>query len=98
MKPITTIRAHKLLGWGCEGFLCNVVEIEASEPSLQDIPVVREFSNVFLEEIPSVPRLREVKFYIDLVSGATPISKALYRMAPLELKELKTQLDQLLEK
>jgi len=47
----------------------------------------------FLQEVPVV---RE--FCIDLVPGATPISKVPYRMAPVELKELKTQLDELLEK
>ena len=45
-----------------------------------------------------MPPLREVEFCIDLVLGATPISKAPYRMTPVELKELKTQLDELLEK
>jgi len=45
-----------------------------------------------------MPPLRKVKFCIDLVPGATPISRAPYRMAPIELKELKTQLDELLEK
>ena len=45
-----------------------------------------------------MPLLREVEFYIDLIPKATPISKAPYRMAPAELKELKVQLDELLEK
>jgi len=75
------------------------METEAAEPSIQDIPVVREFLNVFfLEVILGMPPLREVEFCIDLVLGATPISKAPYRMTPVELKELKTQLDELLEK
>jgi len=52
---------------------------------------------VFLEEFPSMPPRREVEFCVDLTPGATPISKAPYRMAPAELKELKTQLDELLE-
>ena len=57
-----------------------------------------EFSNVLSEEMPGMPRLREVEFYIHLIPGATPISKAPYQMAPVELKELRTQLDELLEK
>jgi len=98
VKMITIIKARKLLGKGCKGFLCSVVKIEAAEPSLEDIPVVWEFSDVFLEEIPGMPTLREVELCIDLVPGATAISKALYRMAPAKLKELKRQLGTLLEK
>jgi len=75
-----------------------VLETEAPEPLLKDIPVVQEFPDVFSEEISGMPPPREVKFCIDLMLGATPISKAPYRMAPVELKELKTQLDELLDK
>jgi len=74
------------------------VETETPEVSLRDIPLVQELPDVFLEEIPGMPPPREVEFYIDLIPGATPISKAPYRMASTELKELKTQLDKLLEK
>ena len=59
---------------------------------------MKEFPNVFPDEIPGMPPLREVEFCIDLAPGATPISKAPYRMTPTELKELKTQLEELLEK
>jgi len=89
--------AHKLLGKGCEGFLCNVVKTGDVEPSLEGIPVVREFADVFPEEIPRMLPIREVEFCIDLTPGAIPISKAPYYMASTELKELKIQLDELLE-
>ena len=56
---------------------------------LNDIPIVRDYPNVFPEELPGLPPKIEVEFPIKLVSGTTPISKAPYRMAPLELKELK---------
>ena len=102
VKLITAIKAHKLLGRGCEGSLYNVVETEVAEPFLQNIPVIREFldvfSNVFTGEIPGMPPLREVEFCIDLIPRATPIFKAPYRMAPAELKELKKHLVKLLEK
>ena len=78
VKMITIIKARKLLGKGCKGFLCSVVKIEAAEPSLEDIPVVRKFQDVFPEEIPDMPPLREVEFYINLIPRATPISKAPY--------------------
>ncbi|XP_074305116.1 uncharacterized protein LOC141640055 [Silene latifolia] len=66
--------------------------------ALNSIPVVKEFSDVFPEEIPRMPPYREVDFTIELIPGSAPISKSPYRMAPAELKELKIQLDELLEK
>ena len=60
--------------------------------------MVREFPDLFPDEISGMPALREVEFCIDLTRGATPISKAPYRMVPAKLKELKTQLEELLEK
>jgi len=95
---LSVTKAQKLLGKGCEGFLCHVKRTEDVEPSLEDIPVVREFPDVFSDEIGCMPPLREVEFCVDLIPGATPISKAAYRIARAELKELKTQLDELLEK
>jgi len=74
------------------------VESETAESFFEDILVVREFPNVFPEEIPCMPPHREVEFYIDLIPRATPISEAPYRMESAELKELKTQLDEMLEK
>jgi len=89
---------HKLLRRGCKGFLCNIVEIKEAEPSFQDIPVVPEFLDVFWEEIPSMSPLMEAEFCIDLAPGATPMSGAPYRMAPAELKDLKTQLELTVQK
>ena len=65
---------------------------------LDDIPVVREFPDVFPEDLPGIPIDREIEFSIDLHPGTSPISKAPYRMAPIELKELKEQLQELLDK
>ena len=53
---------------------------------------------MFPEELPGVPLEREVDLSIEVVQGTTPISRAPYRMAPIELKELKTQLQELLDK
>ena len=62
---------------------------------LEDIPVVREFQDVFLEDLPGIPPDREIDFQIELALGTEPISKVPYRMAPLELKELKVQMEEL---
>ncbi|XP_073119676.1 uncharacterized protein [Henckelia pumila] len=63
-----------------------------AELKLEDIPVVQEFPDVFPEELPGTVPDREVEFEINLVPDAVPISKAPYRMAPAELKELKDKL------
>ena len=62
------------------------------------MPVVREFLKVVPEDLPGLPPDREIEFAIDLIPGTAPISKAPYRMAPTELKELKIQLQELLDK
>ena len=66
--------------------------------ALEDIPVVCEYPDVFLEELPGKPPDREVEFFIELKPGTTPISKRPYRMPPNELRELKEQLKVLLDK
>ncbi|KAJ4950212.1 hypothetical protein NE237_027044 [Protea cynaroides] len=65
---------------------------------MEDIDVVRNFLDVFPEELPGLPPDRVTEFIIDLIPGAAPVSKAPYRMAPTELKELKVQLQELLDK
>jgi hypothetical protein len=95
---ISALRANRLLRKGCQGFLASVVDLQKKELEIEDIPVVREFPDVFPEDLPGLPPNREVEFSIDLVPGTAPISKAPYRMAPAELKELKGQLEELLDK
>ena len=66
--------------------------------TLLDIPVVCEFSDVFLDELPGLPPDRDVEFKIELLPAIAPISWRLYRMTPNELAELKVQLQELLQK
>ena len=63
-----------------------------------DIPVVCEFPDVFPEELPGLPPEREIEFTVELVPGTLPFAQTPYRMAPAELRELKRQLEELLEK
>ena len=65
---------------------------------LEDILVVREFLDIFPDDLPGIPLDREIEFQIELAPGTEPISKAPYRMAPLELKELKVQMEELVNK
>ncbi|WVZ97796.1 hypothetical protein U9M48_043308 [Paspalum notatum var. saurae] len=72
----------------------NATEIQ----EIKKIPVVCEFPDVFLKELPGLPPDRNVEFSIELVPDTAPVSKRPYRMAPDELKELKTQLQEQLDK
>jgi hypothetical protein len=65
---------------------------------LEDIPVVCEYPDVFPDDLPGMPPDREIEFIIELQPGTAPISKRPYRMPPNELAELKTQLQDLLDK
>lgn len=97
MKIICALQARTLLSHGYEGFLATIHDTNSHVPSIRDQPVVSEFPDVFPDELPGIPPIREVEFGIELIPGAEPISKAPYRMAPIELKELKDQLQELLE-
>ncbi|WVZ61646.1 hypothetical protein U9M48_011487 [Paspalum notatum var. saurae] len=76
-----------------------VATVNATEvDEIRKIPVVCDFPDVFPEELPGIPPDRDVEFRIDLVPGTAPVSKRPYRMAPDELKELKIQLQEQLDK
>jgi hypothetical protein len=66
--------------------------------AISDVPVVCEFEDVFPAELPGLPPDRDVEFVINLVPGIAPIAQSPYRMAEVELKLLKAELDSLLEK
>ena len=87
-----------MLRKGYQGYLALVRDITAEKTSILDVPVVCEFLNVFLKELPGLPPHRGIKFYIDVVSDTALISMPPYTMAPAELKELKEQLQELLNK
>ncbi|WRX20683.1 Reverse transcriptase domain - like 10 [Theobroma cacao] len=95
---ISTIKALKLVWKGYLAYLAHVIDTSKGEPKLEDVPIVNEFSDVFSDELPGLPLNREFEFTIDLFSGIAPISIPLYRMAPTELKELKVQLQELVDK
>ncbi|PON48588.1 hypothetical protein PanWU01x14_236250 [Parasponia andersonii] len=100
MVPIISmIKARKLLEKGCTGYLANVMDTrEELRTKPQEVPVVNKFLEIFPEDLPGLPPNREIEFAIDLLPGTAPISRAPYRMAPAELKELKVQLQELLDK
>ena len=69
-----------------------MLDFKRRQVNLEDILVIKEFPDVFPEELHDFPPEREVDLAIEILHGTTPISRALYRMAPTKLKELKTQL------
>ncbi|XP_040967928.1 uncharacterized protein [Gossypium hirsutum] len=103
MKPtglaqiILTIKADKLIYQGCETFLSYVINLTAKSPKLEENCTVCEFSDVFSEELPRLPPDREVEFAIKVYPRTTPVCIAPYRMSLKELKELKVQLQDLLD-
>ncbi|GKB93941.1 putative reverse transcriptase domain-containing protein [Tanacetum coccineum] len=87
---------------GCLVFLAHVITNEVEDKSekkqLKDVPIVRDFLEVFPEDLPGLPLTRQVEFQIDLVHGAAPVARAPYRLAPSEMKELSKQLKELSNK
>ncbi|GKB94472.1 hypothetical protein Tco_0980609, partial [Tanacetum coccineum] len=74
------------------------MNVKVGEPKKSDIPVVREYVDVFPEDLLGLPPLRQVEFRIDLVAGATTIARSPYRLAPSEMQELSSQLQELQDK
>ena len=92
------MQARRLLRKGCEAFLALVLDSKRGQIELENILVVKDFSDVFPEELSGIPPIREVELSIEILPGTSPTSRAPYRMAPTELKELKIQLQELLDK
>ncbi|GKC09999.1 putative reverse transcriptase domain-containing protein [Tanacetum coccineum] len=73
----------------------QLMEKKSDEKGLEDIPVVREFPEVFPKDLPGLPPVRQVEFQIDLIPRAAPVARAPYRLAPSEMQELSNQLQEL---
>ncbi|WMV09679.1 hypothetical protein MTR67_003064, partial [Solanum verrucosum] len=97
-KIISSIRARKLVGQGCLAYLAHIGDVEVESPSIESIRVVSEFREVFPNDLPGMPHDKDIDFCIDLEPGTHPISVPPYRMAPTKLRELKAQVQELLDK
>ena len=97
-KILIIIQAKKLLLQGCEAYLAHIMDNQKEVPKLEEILVVNEFSNVFLDDLPGLPPDREIEFAIELAPGTEPVSKEPYRMSPVEIRELETQMEDLSDK
>ncbi|GJS20138.1 putative reverse transcriptase domain-containing protein [Tanacetum coccineum] len=76
----------------------QVMEKKSDEKRLKDIPVVKEFPDVFPEDLPGLPPVRQVEFQIDLIPGAALVARTPYRLAPSEMQELSNQLQELTDR
>ena len=74
---------------GCLAFLAHLKDDTTQVPSIESVSVVREFLDVFPADLPCMPPDRDIDFFIDLEPGTRPILIPPYRMAPVELRELK---------
>ncbi|GJV96834.1 putative reverse transcriptase domain-containing protein [Tanacetum coccineum] len=102
LNMISCSKTHKYLLKGCHVFLAHIITKDIEEKSkkkrIEDVPVVRDFPEVFPEDFPGIPPTRQVEFQIDLIPGAAPVARAPYRLAPSEMKELSEQLQELSDK
>ncbi|XP_057803347.1 uncharacterized protein LOC131018648 [Salvia miltiorrhiza] len=95
---ISAVQANKILKEkSATAYLVYLNREEEAQVKIEDVPIVREYQDVFPDVLPGLPPNRQLEFTIDLEPGAAPISKAPYRMAPAELQELKLQLQELLD-
>nr|GEU98125.1 putative reverse transcriptase domain-containing protein [Tanacetum cinerariifolium] len=89
------LRVH---GKRTQGVVKNLMNTTVDEPRISDIPVVRDFTDVFPKDLSGLPSQRQVEFRIDLVPEATLVAKSPYRLAPSEMQELSGQLRELQDK
>ncbi|GKB64718.1 putative reverse transcriptase domain-containing protein, partial [Tanacetum coccineum] len=101
LEVISGIRTHKYIDQGYQVFLIQMMKEEKTETSerrIEDVPVVKDFPEVFLEDLLGLPTTRQVEFPIELIPGAAPVARVPYRLAPAEMKELAEQLKELSDK
>ncbi|GJW61491.1 putative reverse transcriptase domain-containing protein [Tanacetum coccineum] len=102
LNIISCTKTQKYLLKGCQVFLAHVTtkkaEDKSKEKRLEDVPIVRDFPEVFPKDLLGLSPTRQAEFQIDLVPGAAPVARAPYRLEPFEMKELSEQLKELSDK
>ncbi|KAF5768290.1 putative nucleotidyltransferase, Ribonuclease H [Helianthus annuus] len=91
LKLMSCVQASKYLRKEYRAFLANIGVAEKEKKrttEVKDVPVVREFPQVFPDDLPGLPPSRDIDFRINLIPGANPVAKAPYRLAPSEMREL----------
>ena len=95
VRIISFLRGKRMVSKGCLAFLAHFRDVTSPVPSMESFSIVREFLDVFPADLPGMPPDKDIDFCIDLEPGTRPISIPPYRMAPAELRELKSQLQDL---
>nr|GEV02287.1 putative reverse transcriptase domain-containing protein [Tanacetum cinerariifolium] len=98
LKVISYIKARKYIERGSQLFIAQVTKKEPAKKQLQDMPLICNFPEVFLDDLSGLPPPRQVEFKIKLIPGAAPVAHAPYRLASSELKDLSDQLKVLSKK
>ncbi|GJT98267.1 hypothetical protein Tco_1093785 [Tanacetum coccineum] len=101
LEVISSIRTQKYIDQGRQVFLIQIMKEEETkipERRIEDVPVVRDFPEVFPKDLLGLPPTRQVEFHIELIPGAAPVARAPYRLAPAEMKELAEKLKELSDK
>ncbi|GJR52894.1 putative nucleotidyltransferase, ribonuclease H [Tanacetum coccineum] len=102
LMVILCSKVQEYMAKGCHVFLAQISATKEDDKSegkqVKDVPIVRDFPEVFPEDLPGLPPIRPVEFQIDLIPGAAPVARAPYRLAPSEMKELSEQLQELSDK
>ncbi|GJT86921.1 putative reverse transcriptase domain-containing protein [Tanacetum coccineum] len=101
LEVISSIKTQKYIDQGCQVFLIQMMKEEKTEileRRIKDVPVVRDFPEVFPEDLPGLTLTRQVEFHIELIPEAAPIARAPCRLAHAEMKELAEQLKELSNK
>ncbi|GJY78437.1 hypothetical protein Tco_0484238 [Tanacetum coccineum] len=98
LNIISCTKTQKYMEKGFPIFLAHVTANKLEKKRLEDVPIVKDFPEVFPKDLPGLPPTRQVEFQINLVPGAAPIARAPYRLAPSEMKELSEQLKELSDK
>ncbi|GKC87531.1 putative reverse transcriptase domain-containing protein, partial [Tanacetum coccineum] len=102
LTVISCSKAQEYMAKGCQVFLAQISAKKEEDKSegkqIKDVPIVRDFPEVFPEDLPSLPLARLVEFQIDLIPRAAPVARAPYRLALFEMKELSEQLQELSDK
>ncbi|KAJ9557278.1 hypothetical protein OSB04_011892 [Centaurea solstitialis] len=99
VKIISMLKTLRCVTKGCTSFVAYVLDATKEVKKIvKDVPIVGEYPDVFPDDLPGLPPDRQVEFRIDLVPGASPIAKTPYRLAPAEMKEMMSQLQELLDK
>ncbi|GJY36982.1 putative reverse transcriptase domain-containing protein [Tanacetum coccineum] len=102
LNIISCTKAQEYLSKGCDVFLAHITTKEDKYKSegkrLEDVPIVRDFPEVFPEDLSGIPPARQVEFQNDLVPGAAPVARAPYRLTTFEMKEVAEQLQELSDK